>query len=69
MSVTRAAYDASFANLVSHVAYRDSRRYENQSILPVSLVGAIRFCKFCYSIIGICLRLGTVSELPPPSNK
>ena len=33
MSVTRAAYDASFAKLVSLVAYRGSRRYENQSIL------------------------------------
>ena len=33
VSVNRAAYDASFAQLVSLVAYGDSRRYENQSIL------------------------------------
>ena len=32
MSITRAAYDASFAKLVSLVAYRDSRRSENQRI-------------------------------------
>ena len=31
--MTRAAYDASFAKLVSLVACRDSRRYENQSII------------------------------------
>jgi hypothetical protein len=31
--MTRSAYDASFANLVSLVACRDSRRYENQSII------------------------------------
>ena len=33
MSVIRATYDASFAKLVSFVAYRDSRRSENQRIL------------------------------------
>ena len=33
VSMTRAAYDASFAKLVSIVACRDSRRYENQSIV------------------------------------
>ena len=33
VSVTRQAYDASFAKLVSLVAYRVSRRDENQSIL------------------------------------
>ena len=31
--MTRAAYDASFAKLVSLVASRDSRRYENHSII------------------------------------
>jgi len=31
--MTRAAYDVSFAKLVSLVACRDSRRYENQSII------------------------------------
>ena len=30
--MTRAAYDASFAKLVSLVAYRDSRRSENQRV-------------------------------------
>ena len=33
MSITRAAYDASFATLVLLVAYRDSRRSEKQRIL------------------------------------
>jgi hypothetical protein len=32
VSVTRAAYDASFAKLVSLVAYRDSRSSEDQRI-------------------------------------
>ena len=31
--MTRAPYDASFAKPVSLVASRDSRRYENQSII------------------------------------
>ena len=31
--MTGAPYDASFAKLVSLVASRDSRRYENQSIM------------------------------------
>ena len=30
LSVTRAAYDASFAKLVPLVTYRDSRRFANQ---------------------------------------
>ena len=33
MSVARTAYDASFAKLVSLVAYHDSRRSENQRFL------------------------------------
>ena len=33
MSIIRAAYDASFAKLVSLVAYRISRRSENQRVL------------------------------------
>ena len=33
MSITRAGYDASFANLVSLAVYRDSRRSESQIIV------------------------------------
>ena len=53
MSVTRASYDASFAKLVSLVAYRDSRLYENQSILHdlFHWLALSIFCKLCYSII------------------
>ena len=44
----RASYDASFAKLVSLVAYLDSRRSENLRILtwPVSLVSSIRFLNY-----------------------
>ena len=69
MSVNRAAYDASFAKLVSFVAYRDSRRSENHRNLRGQFDGqsSVRFSKICFSIIGNCL--GKVWELPPPNNK
>ena len=38
MSVTRAPHDASFAKLVSLVAYRDSRHIENKRFLRDLLV-------------------------------
>ena len=41
--MTRAAYDASFAKLVSLVACRDSRRYENQSIIRYQFHWLARF--------------------------
>ena len=41
--MTRAAYDASFAKLVSLVASRDSRRYENQSIIRYQFHWLARF--------------------------
>ena len=41
--MTRAAYDASFAKLVSLVACRDSRRYENQSIIRYFFYWFARF--------------------------
>ena len=41
--MTRAAYDASFAKLVSLVACRDSRRYENQSIIRYFFYWLARF--------------------------
>ena len=43
MSITRAAYDASFAKLVSLLAYLYSRRSENQSILRYLFHGLARF--------------------------
>ena len=43
VSMTRAAYDASFAKLVSLVACRDSRRYENQSIIRYFFYWLARF--------------------------
>ena len=43
MSVTRAAYDATFAKLVSLVAYRDSRGYENLRIIRYLFYWLARF--------------------------
>ena len=66
--MTRAAYDAPFAKLVSLVAYRGSRRSGNQRILRDLFRWLARFVsKSSFSII--VNYLGTVSELPPPSNK
>ena len=63
-------YDASFAKLLSLVAYRDCKRSEDQRILQQSLVGSIRFLNFVSASLGIVWeRLGTVWGLPPPSNK
>ena len=52
--MTREAYDASFANLVSLVANRDSRRSENQKIIR-DLFRWFSFFfldKLCSSVIG-----------------
>ena len=70
VSMTRAAYDVSFAKLVSLVACRDSRRYENQRIIRYFFYWLARFV-FVNSVLSLdyFLRSGTVSELPPPHNK
>ena len=71
MSVTRAAYDASFTKLVSLVAYRDSRRSENQRTLRDLFHWLARFiflncAQHQWEFFG---RLGAAWELPPPSDK
>ena len=43
VSMTRGAYDTSFAKLVLLVAYRDSRRSENQGILRYQFHYLARF--------------------------
>ncbi len=43
MSVTRAAYDASFAKLVSLVVYRDSRRSAKQRFVRDLFHWLVRF--------------------------
>ena len=57
--MTRAAYDASFAKLVSLVACRDSRRYENQSIIRYFFYWLARFV-FVISVLTslefVCVR-------------
>ena len=71
MSVSRAAYDASFAKLVSLVAYRDSSRSENQRILYDLFHWLARFVSLnsAPAPLGDFRSLGTVLEFPPPSNK
>ena len=57
--MTRAAYDASFAKLVSPIACRDSRRYENQSIIRYFFYWLARFV-FVNSVLSslgfVCVR-------------
>ena len=64
MSITRAAHEASFAKLVSLVAYRDSRRAENQRILRDQFHWLARLFFVLNSVpasFGVLLeRLGTV---------
>ena len=71
MRITRGAYDASFAKLVSLVAYRESRRSQNQRILRdrfhwlslsssffvLNIVSAsLRFVWECLGMVGIILE-------------
>ena len=69
--MTRAAYDASFAKLVLLVTCRDSRRYENQSIIRYMfhLLARFVFVNCVLTSLDVFLHLGTVSELPPTNNK
>ena len=67
----RAAYDAPFAKLVSLVAYRDSRRSENQRTLLDLFRWLARFV-FPNSVPASLGDLGTFGsglETSPPSNK
>ena len=58
VSLTRAAYDASFAKLVSLLAYRDSRRFENH----ISLCDQFQwFGRFVF-LNSISASLGVVWE-------
>ena len=61
MSVTHAAYYASFAKLVSFVAYRDYRRSQNQKILCDLFHWLARFVflNICSSIIRIWEAFGS----------
>ena len=71
MSVTRAAYDASFAKFVSLVAYRGSRRSENQGVLHDLIHLLVRFVRpnSVPASFGAFVLGGAVWELPPPSHK
>ena len=65
--MTRVACDASFAKLVSLVAYRDSRRSENQRILRDQFHWLARFV-FYVLFQHHWGFIGSVWELPLPSN-
>ena len=56
--MTRAAYDVSFAKLVSLVVCRDSRRYENQSIILYQLhwLAQFVFVNSVLTSLGFVLR-------------